>query len=58
MKLNVRRLTQTELKESDTKCGKLNESLIDALQPSQTLLYKKLILDLGIDESVAAFTCL
>ena len=36
----------------------MNESFIDALAPNQTLLYKRLILDLQIDESVAAFACL
>ena len=32
--------------------------MIEALQPGQTLVYKKLVVDYGIDESVAAFACL
>ena len=38
--------------------GKLNESLIETLQPQQILMYKKLIIDYGIDESVAIFACM
>ena len=58
LKMNVRRLTQTEFNQNDIRKGNLNDSFIESLQPSQTMIYKKLVLDFGIDESVAAFACL
>ena len=56
--MTVRQLTQTDLTSPDATRSKLNESMIEALLPEQTLVYKKLIIDYGIDESVAAFACL
>jgi len=32
--------------------------MIDQLEPAKTMIYKKLVYDYGIDESVAAFACL
>ena len=58
LKLTVRRLTQTEIIVNEAKGGKLNDSLIDALSPYQTLIYKRLIFDFQLDESIAAFACL
>ena len=59
LKLTVRMLTQTEFVQSEVKGGgRLNDSLIEALTFTQTLLYKQLILDFQIDETVAAFACL
>ena len=58
IKMNVRRLTLTEVHQTDIRKGNLNDSFIESLQPAQTLVYKKLVIDYGIDESVAAFACL
>ena len=46
LKMTVRRLTQTEFTQNEIKGGKMNESFIDALAPDQTMLYKRLIMDL------------
>jgi len=56
--MTVRRLTQTEFNSNDVRRSKLNESMIDQLEPAKTMIYKKLVYDYGIDESVAAFACL
>ena len=57
-KMTVRRLTQTELIAGEFKSGRLNDSLIDSLAAEQTLLYKRLIIDFGIDSVVATYACL
>ena len=56
--LTVRRLTQTEIIPGEVKSGRLNDSLIETLASDQTLLYKRLIADYNIDESVATYACL
>ncbi len=58
LKLTVRRLTQTELVAGEVRSGRLNDSLLNSLASDQILLYKRLIVDFGLDDVVATYACL
>ena len=43
------------MNEKEIKSGKMNEFITEQMSPAQILIYKQLIMDFGIDESVVAF---